>query len=70
MVKGVARARGCEERMGRGHSHMGTIVCYYTNWPVGHERRSNNIHSGVVRNNSDNNINKQSEGIQTTPEKD
>ena len=43
---------------------------YCTNWPVGHERRSNNIHSGVVRNNSDNNSNKQSEGIQTTPEKD
>ena len=43
---------------------------YCTNWPVGHERRSDNIHSGVVRNNSDNNSNKQSEGIQTTPEKD
>ena len=38
--------------------------------PVGYERRSNNIHSGVVRNNSDNNSNKQSEGIQTTPEED
>ena len=37
--------------------------------PVKHERRSDNIHSGVVRNNSDYNSDKQSEGLQTTPEK-
>ena len=34
-----------------------------------HERRSDNINSGVVRNNSDYNSDKQSEGLQTTPEK-
>ena len=34
-----------------------------------YERRSNNIHSGIIRNNSDIDSDRPSEGIQTTSEK-